>query len=366
MASLTRVLSSLLVAAALAAGARSGTFVYVHDHGDDEGLLAFALDPKTGALTPLVGSPFAGSSGDPANFGHVRTLCWIPSSKVLVSSSPLGLDAWDVAADGTPALVAGSPFGGTSFGSVAAVKRGARTFVYAADVTAGSLRVFELQPDGHALVELPELVVGDLSNVGPLAASKKLLFATLGGGASLAAFAVQPDGALVAAPGSPFDAGVADGTAPCVTPSGAFLHVGDDDSGDIATFRVDKQTGALTATFPAEVDSGLAKVSGALDGGKGKLVFALHGTVPGAANDVVVLKRGAGGALAPLTGPQQTGLDGFDTHATDTKGRILVGVNGAGDDILTFLVDPKTGQLSLADSDTVNGANATMALVVKR
>lgn len=366
MPGLTRVLSSLLVAAALAAGARAGSFVYVHDHGDDEGLLAFALDPKTGALTPLAGSPFAGSSGDAANFGHVRTLCWIPSAKLLVSSSPLGLDAWDVAADGTPSLVAGSPFGAMSFGSVAAVKRGQRTFVYAADPNGASLRVFELQAEGHALVELPELEVTDLSNLGPLSASKRLLFATLAGGASLAAFAVQPDGALVAAPGSPFDPGVADATAPCVTPNGAFLQVGDEDSGDVATFRVDKQTGALTATFPAGVDSGLAKVSGAVDGGKGKLVFALHGTVPGAADDVVVLKRAADGSLAPLTGPQQTGLDGFDTHATDAKGRILVGVNGAGDDIVTFLVDAKTGQLTLGDADTVNGANATMALVVKR
>ncbi len=362
----TSVLSSLCAALALTVAASAGTFVYVHDHGGDEGLLAFALDPKTGALAPLPGSPFAGSAGDPANFGHVRTLCWIAAAKVLVSSSPLGLDVWDVAADGTPALAAGSPFGATSFGSVAAVKRGARTFVYAVDGTAGSLRVFELQAEGHALAELPALAVGDLSSVGPLAATRKLLFTTLGGGASLAAFAVQPDGALVAAPGSPFAAGVADASAPCVTPNAGFLHVGDEDSGDVATFRVDRKTGALTATLPADVDSGLAQVSGAIDGGKGKLVFALHGTTPGAADDVVVLRRAPDGSLAPLTGPQQTGLNGFDTHATDVRGRILVGVNGGADDILTFLVDPKTGQLTLADSDTVNGANATMALVVRR
>lgn len=361
-----RLLACLLVAAALGAGARAGQFVYVHDHGLDEGLLAFALDPKTGALDPLPGSPFAGSAGEPAVFGHTRTLAWVPHAKLLVSCSPAGLDAWDVGADGVPVLVPGSPFGGAAFHGVAAVKRGARTFLYAAEASQGWLQVFELDPGTHALAERPELRVTDLSGVAAPAAAGRLLFATLAGGSALAAFAVQPDGALLAAPGSPFDPGVAEASATCPTPKATFLHVGDADGGDVASFRVDRKSGALEAVFPAAVDSGLAHVSGAVAGGRGRLAFALHGTTPGAPDDVVVLQRVKGGALEPLTGPQQSGLSGFDTHATDARGRILLGVNGAGDDLLSFRVDAKTGQLSLADGETVNGANATMALVVRR
>jgi 6-phosphogluconolactonase (cycloisomerase 2 family) len=183
----------------------SGHFLYTENLDASGGnillqsLSVFSIDSSTGALAPVLGSPFI----PPVN-ATIGGLAVHPSGKFLYATSGMtanGILGWSI--DGTTGgltVLTGSPFQ-----------------VGAAIYSAG------FDPAG------------------------KFLYATAGPAGGILGFAVDPNsGALTPIPGSPFSSGSFLG-GPTVEPSGRFLFAEDPTKHAIVGFTIDSATGALAA-----------------------------------------------------------------------------------------------------------------------
>jgi len=184
----------------------SGQFLYTEDIDKTganfivlQSVSGFSVDPNTGALTPVPGSPF-----NPPLNANVAGFAVHPSGKFLYASTGLaanGILAWNVdSVTGALASLPGSPFqsGVATFGAV-------------------------FDPLG------------------------KFLYVSAGAPGGILGFSVDANsGALTPLPGSPFSSGsVLTGFA--VDPSGRFLFAVDIKNSAIAGFSLDATTGTLTA-----------------------------------------------------------------------------------------------------------------------
>jgi 6-phosphogluconolactonase (cycloisomerase 2 family) len=374
----TRFALALLVALAGAAPARSATFVYVHDRRDPNQVHAFSL-AKNGDLEPVAGTPFASTdpvpSSDDRCGGLCQTMAGDKKSHRLFTSGATGVSVWDVAEDGVPSLVGGSPFGATaSLFGVAAVRVGKRVFVYAAEYDFDRLRGFEVQPDG-SLAELPSspFPAGDGPN--GIASAKRLVFATSEDGA-VASYVVGDDGALAAAPGSPLALDPAPIFVFNATPDakGKLLYVADDgfddpvdDANDLPpsvyAFTVDKKTAALTpvAGSPFDTTMPLEVVVGATGASTAKKLVVAFG-FEAVNEDLQAFKIGKGGALTPLGPAQDTGLNAL-AHALDPKGKWLLVASDA--NVRVSAISGKTGVATPVDQQPLGlGGSESNAIVL--
>ena len=380
----TRFALALLAAFAAAAPARSATFVYVHDRRDPNQVHAFSL-AKNGDLEPVAGTPFASTdpvpSSDDQCGGLCQTMAGDKKSHRLFTSGATGVSVWDVAEDGVPSLVGGSPFGTTAplFG-VAAVRVGKRVFVYAAEYDLDRLRGFEVQPDG-SLAELPSspFPAGDGPN--GIASAKRLVFATSEDGA-VASYVVGDDGALAAAPGSPLALDPAPIFVFNATPDakGKLLYVAADgfddpvdDANDLPTsvyaFSIDKKTAALTpvpgspfdTSMPTEAMVGIADaVVGATGASTAKKLVVAVG-FQAVSEDLQVFKIGKGGALTPLGPAQDTGLNAL-AHALDPKGKWLLVASDA--NVRVSAISGKTAVVTPVDQQPLGAGGAESNAIV--
>ena len=183
----------------------SGQFLYTENLDASGGnillqsLSAFSVDSSTGALAPVLGSPFV-----PPVSATIGGLAIHPSGKFLYATSGLeanGILAWNI------------------------------------DGTTGGLTVLTGSP----------FQVGVPIHSAAFDPSGKFLYATAGPTGGILGFNVDPNsGALTPIPGSPFSSGsfLAD---PTVEPSGRFLFAGDEPNHAIVRFSIDSATGALAA-----------------------------------------------------------------------------------------------------------------------
>ena len=183
----------------------SGKFLYTENTSGNSFLLqsisGFSVDPSSGALTPLPGSPFA----PPAN-AQLPGFAMHPSGKFLYASTANtgnGILGWSV------------------------------------DATNGALTVLPASP--FAPVTMPFGMT--------FAPSGKFVYASnpLGGGGILGFTIDAGSGTLTSITGSPFDPGVILGDC-IVDPSGKFLLASDGKNQAIDVFSIDSSTGALTST----------------------------------------------------------------------------------------------------------------------
>jgi 6-phosphogluconolactonase (cycloisomerase 2 family) len=177
----------------------TGRFVYAANN-QGNGISAYAIDPTTGALTLIPGSPFAA--------GNVPMSVRVePSGKFAYAINMYSNDIWAYSIDGaTGALtpVAGSPF-----------------------ATGGTYPT--VYPTGLA--------------IDPSGKFAYVANATNGGSSTIAGFAIDPGtGALSPLAGSPFAAGP-NTYSVAVHPSGQFLFVG---SNDVSVYAIDPKAGSLT------------------------------------------------------------------------------------------------------------------------
>jgi len=264
----------------------------------------FSVDPSTGGLAPVPGSPFAtgGSSGGAialactpdgqflmaANngssditvfrIGSDGALTAILGSPFALDSRPVGiaispdgrflavalvsLDAaamFSIAPDGTLAPVLGSPFPGAGVGALAGVDvncGGKLLFGGAANdqttivdvfniATNGALTPLPHSPFPQPLPPFPAPGVGINSNVVLLSPNESLLFVSNQQSQSVTVFSVDSSGNLSPVAGSPFSApGSIFPTGMAMDQGGNFLYVAD--SRSIYGYRVGSD-GALTS-----------------------------------------------------------------------------------------------------------------------
>ena len=219
------------------------------------GINAWSINPTTGALTPVPGSPFslgplslaAGLAAD----GAANTLYVADAGRIDV-----------LKADSIGALtpITGSPFttGTSLFLAIDPQDR----FLFAADVTPpGNLLAYTIDAATGALTVVPgsPFPMGTTSTlflgiaVDPLG---KYVYVVAEGSNQLAAFSIASNGVLTPVPGSPFTTG----NMPMAVAAGnGFVYVTNAGDGTVSGYKVDSSTGALApiAGSPFALDLGV-------------------------------------------------------------------------------------------------------------
>ena len=179
----------------------SGQFVYVGTSGggpNNSGVIcAYAINPSTGALSQVVGSPF------PIASISVRSLAFDPAGKFLFAANLDGISVFRPNASGALTLVGGSPFAAGANPERVAVDPAGK-FLYVGNRTKGS-------------------------------------------GSQIVALAIDASTGTLAVAGSPFPSNDTPAFI-AIDPSGDFLYASNLESNTITVYAVNKTTGALTAT----------------------------------------------------------------------------------------------------------------------
>jgi YD repeat-containing protein len=246
----------------------SGRFAYVLN-SKDLTISGYAMDPTTGALSPISGSPFAFGGGggvvDPAlaiaidlagRFLYAVTGCLDGSC----SANIYALSINPVSGALTSASSASLPTGMIP-SSLALAPRGGLVFV--ADSASGDVLVFTVSATYAYLNQLTNSTV--LAGTGPsflaMEPTGNYLYVANANSNSVSAFFVNiASGTLTPVPGSPF----AVGTSPVsisIDPSGVFLYVVNEGSNTVSAFSISSSNGSLAPAPGSPSAAGTAPIS---------------------------------------------------------------------------------------------------------
>lgn len=213
-----------------------GSFL-IAANGGTNNITVFSI-ASNGALTPVAGSPFAAGIGPDG--------IKIAPNGLFLSVALLGTDQigmFSIAANGALTPVPGSPFASPASGSVTGVEIDcATTLLYApqANLDGTNIDVFSIGPDGAlTLVQTSDNPgVGINSNVGVLSPNDQFLFVSNQGSSSVTAFSVAADGTLSLVAGSPFPG---TGPIPCgiaTNAAGTHLFTANLGDGTVTSFSI--------------------------------------------------------------------------------------------------------------------------------
>ncbi len=210
-------------------------------------ICAFSVDASTGVLTPVPGSPFAGQTS--LGGGGVNAIALHPNGNFLyVSGAFLGITGYAVDnATGVLTQLPGSPFiPAGAFLNSRIVVHPSGNLLYMADFDADGVRVFPIAADGSVGAEIAGSPFA--SGTGPrgitLDPTGKFAYVIHDGDSNVAAFKVDTvSGALTLAGTSNTGVGPFSLT---VEPSGKFLYVTNQSDGNVSAYSIDGNTGNLT------------------------------------------------------------------------------------------------------------------------
>src|SRR5437899_2906129 len=125
-------------------------FVYLHQNHVGVNEVSVVQVGADGSLALVAGSPFSANQEGYGFFRHGQTIAFSSSKKMVFVTGSGGISVFKAASDGTLTLAPGSPFGSPMSGTgIAVVERGSKTFVYAGDLGHQQLRGFLVQPTGR-------------------------------------------------------------------------------------------------------------------------------------------------------------------------------------------------------------------------
>lgn len=315
---------------------------------DSTNVFAFTINPTTGALATVAGSPFANPGG--SNYGITVD----PSDRFVyvANDSSNSVSAYSINGS-TGALIplAGSPFAGGKGAFSVAVDPSDR-FLFVADQRSGDVLVFSID-SSSGKPTLNRTIRGRLfpnsialaNGATPITYTPKFAYAANNGSNNVSAYAIDDDtGVLAAITGSPFNAGMAPR---CVTtdPSGKFAYVA---SNDISAYTINAITGFLTPVSSSPFAAGTTPFSMAVDPSGRFAYVANQGSMNISAYTIIA----STGGLRQITGsPYPTGaFSAPDWVAVDPTGRFVYVansfLNGTPGNILAYAIDSGTGALT--------------------
>lgn len=238
----------------------SGQFAYVANVNSNN-VAAFTIDPASGALAPVPGSPFAAGTAPLGVVVH-------PAGQFVYvancgSFACQGANAGSISAyaidptSGALTQIIGSPFAaGTTSLWVTVDPSG--QFAYATNLRSNNVSAYSVDPATGALSEMMgspfsaglDPVVVAVDPTGQFAYVSNCGNESLGCLASspgnVSAYTIDATtGALSPVNGSPFAAGTTS-VFVTVAPTGQFVYVANRDTNDVSAFVIDAMTGALT------------------------------------------------------------------------------------------------------------------------
>jgi DNA-binding beta-propeller fold protein YncE len=224
----------------------SGKFAYVADFTGN--VLGYTINPSTGALTAIAGSPFTGGQAG------LNSVAVDPSGRFayVVNEDVNNVLGYTInPSTGALTAIAGSPFA-AGIGAISVAVDPSGMFAYVANAQVigqnGNVSAYTIDSSTGALTAIagspfaagqgPQSVAVDPSG-------KFAYVANFGGGVS--GYTIGPTtGALTPIAGSPFGAGNGPNIG-AVDPSGKFAYVTNFSGNNVSGYTIDPSTGALTA-----------------------------------------------------------------------------------------------------------------------
>ncbi|HEX3230784.1 MAG TPA: beta-propeller fold lactonase family protein [Pyrinomonadaceae bacterium] len=281
-------------------------FLFAGNGGSDN-VSAFSIDPVTGVLTSVPGSPFA--TGGVAGLSGM-SLTTTPDDKFLIvaNGSSLNITVFSVAANGALSPVTGSPFASGAGGPLASAKVTADGKFVAVSSSPGSVFMFSISATGALtpVASSPTSATGAAGIDCNCASSQ--LFVALGGVANsrVDVFDIGLSGTLSRILGSPFNGPGENSNVAVLSPDDSKLFVSAQGSNSVTVFNV-APGGALSvvAGSPFAVPGAMSPAGmGTNQAGTFLYTAALNNLING-------FSIGATGALTSVTGsPFSNGFPG--------------------------------------------------------
>ena len=215
-----------------------GNFLYVTNSSSNN-ISAFSINPMTGVLTPVAGSPFA-----VPGMGDISIAC-TPNGQFLLAARDASsiIAVFSRAANGALTPVVGSPFPAGGLGPIG-IKVTANGQFAIVSFLADSVGVLSISPAGAlspvGAFPLPNPAMGNPSGVAINCDSNvAYIGSTLAVGTRVDALSISPAGALASITGSPFTDALANtSSSVLLSPGGLFLFVSNLGSNRISVFDV--------------------------------------------------------------------------------------------------------------------------------
>src|SRR5215831_16244303 len=281
-------------------------FLYVGNSGSNS-VSAFAIDPVTGILTAVPGSPFATGGVDD---GNGMSLTTTPDDRFLIvaNGSSMTISVFSIAANGALTPVAGSPFASGAAGLLTSAKVPSDGKFLAVTSAPGSIAMFNISATG-ALTPVPGSPTPDTGAAGiDFNCAGTQLFVAISGmpNSQVDVFNIGATGTLTRIAGAPFSGPGTNSNVAVLSPDDSELFVSGQDSNSVTVFSV-ASSGMLTlvtgSPFPV---AGAVTPSGMATNQTGTLLYtaALNNVING-------FSIGPSGALTSVVGsPFSNGFPG--------------------------------------------------------
>jgi len=327
--------------------ARSTRYAYSANEASDD-VSAFAVDPLTGVLTEiglaaLTGDQPSSVAVDPrGRFVYVGNAGDGTVSMFSVDAFTGGL--FEIA----PPVSVGSVGSATSEPVSVTVDRSGR-FLYSANRGAGTLGVFTIDQATGALFQIATLVVTDgllnPEHVGVDPTGQVLFVSASGDGTpGTSGVSIMNIDPRTGVPVRSTNPGLATGvTNVSFHPTGRFLYAIIEGTDELATFEVNRNTGALTEVLPRVSDGDMPSAL-SIDR-TGSFAYAAIQDPAGTGHVSVFPIDQATGLLTTATAQFVGGARPIDL-AVDATGTFLHVGNADSNDITTFRIDAATGLLA--------------------
>ena len=297
-------------------------------------IAAFRVNPSTGWLTQLPGSPFAATSG-------VTSIAVARNFELLYSTDFARdvVSGFRIELDGSLVPVPGSPFA-TGSGPVSVVADPTADFVYVSEQGSGDVLTFAVDTATGALSLRSSVLIGNAPQFSAITYDGKRLYQTVSAMNQLAGFSVsKTDGSLTPIPG----ALVSTATFPravAIDPAAKFLYVAISSGTTVYGFSMDALSGALAPVPGSPIATLSDPVSLSVDASGRFLCVANRG---GGGSLSVFAINPDSGALTEVAGsPFAVIWPSF--VATDPSGLYVYVGGDAG--VEAFAMNPLTGALT--------------------
>jgi len=341
-------------------GTRVNKFIYVPNAGSDN-VSAFAIDPASGALSAIAGSPYA-SGVTPRTAAASRNGTSLYVANEGSASARPGISAYSIdTSTGALTAVPGSPFdldptlpptAQTSLTRLLIHPSGSK--LYVSTVAAGALHGVSVTASSGALMSIPgtPLTIGQGLTTGTFTFSGDVLYLphdnhAAGSAGGISAYAVQTSGALTAI--GTFATGGRIPASATLNSQGTLLFAPNAASGTLAVFRADPG-GALTAVpgSPFDIGTDTVPVSVALHPTKNFLYItnAFVFSTP-EESTLSAFQVDANGVLTPIPGtPYPTNGTSAMPARIHPTGKFLYVSNRFSNNIQAYAIDQTTGALA--------------------
>jgi 6-phosphogluconolactonase (cycloisomerase 2 family) len=217
-----------------------GQFVYVANDGGN--VSAYTINASTGALMPILGSPFGAGGGpfsvavDPTGrFAYVTNQFSDDVSGYTINATTGALTA-----------IPGSPFA-TGLTPLSVAVDPAGKFAYVANDFSSDVSGYTINATTGALTPIPGSPFP--AGLGPFSVAVdptgKFAYVANLAVSNVSGYTINPTtGALTPIPGSPFPSGLSPSSV-AVDPTGKFAYVANDLSNDVSGYTINATTGAL-------------------------------------------------------------------------------------------------------------------------